>query len=164
MGKFRRETLERDFNELKEGLPDIPLTERAWAAGLWDGEGSTSLQKSKEGVPRFPRMSVSQKYYPDAIDRFHEATAQLGTLTSRVRPDMTKYGVVYQWRCLVSARIRVIMEVILWPYLSPVKQHQYLHCIITQRQVEGGITDGTAGSTLIPADYESLAGERGLVL
>ena len=100
--------------------------ELAWAAGFWDGEGSCSLVRSR-GVPRWARLYISQKYYEQPIQRFHNAVGQQGRLTQRIRPNTTNIGTVYAWTAVKQSTVIEVMK-LLWPYLCDAKKEQYLKC------------------------------------
>lgn len=102
-----------------------PEAELAWAAGLWDGEGCTGLMRCRPNALPNIRLSTSQKYRPDCIDRFYEAIGRRGTLSQRTRPDATLVGISYQWRTHKRSLVYETM-MLLWPYLSLPKQEQFL--------------------------------------
>lgn len=154
-------TVQQEVDDTLATIFWAPDTERAWAAGVWDGEGHCGLAKGNTSTPRFIRLSTSQKYYPEVIDRFDLATSELGTLTQRTRPDNTIQGVCYQWRVQSRAKVIVVMEHLLWPYLSLPKKRQYLLAITTAEAFANG---ETARIETFYEDYEGMAKARGLVL
>lgn len=98
-------------------LPFPPEVNRAWAAGLWDGEGCTSL-KSKT----FIRMSLSQAHTgPEILDRLEQI---LGV--GKVIPRLDRPG-VWLWRCQDKYGCYRALQ-IMWPYLSSPKQVQAIRC------------------------------------
>ena len=56
-------------------VSDIDL---AWCAGLFDGEGSTSVLKAQRDKYSYIRMSISQKY-PEVLEKFQKIIG-LGTI------------------------------------------------------------------------------------
>jgi len=96
----------------------------AWAAGVFDGEGSASTY-----VPRFRRspirqIAVSQKgatSTPDLLVRFQAAVGGLGHIHGPYR------GQLYYWNSKRHAVVDAVMA-LLWPYLSPPKRDQLSRC------------------------------------
>jgi len=92
---------------LREGL--------AWAAGLFDGEGSTSI--ARRGV----RLAVKQ-HEPTVLLKFQDAVG-LGTVYG-------PYAIkgregFFEWSFVVT-RFEHVQAVVamLWPWLGPVKRYQ----------------------------------------
>lgn len=106
-------------------------TELAWAAGIWDGEGCTSLMRSRPNAKPTIRMSVSQKYSAHVIQRFYEAVGRRGKLTTRTR-NKGPEGTIYIWRTNSQQVIEQVIE-LLWPYLSQPKRDQYIRCLNAAR-------------------------------
>ena len=90
-------------------------TELAWAAGLFDGEGCTSLYSKRRSI----QVSISQKYDRFVLDRFKAAVGG---------------GYIY-WPESQSGYYRIsgvpalLVLQQLWPYLSPPKKEQALRKI-----------------------------------
>lgn len=109
---------------LPDGVPQ-PLNPEllAWAAGFFDGEGST-FAKNEKRRPDYWQLQISvpqsgEGRTPEVLERFR--TAALGT--GRIDPP-NEEG-VYAWR----ARGRVDAELalaLMWPYLGTVKRSQAL--------------------------------------
>src|SRR5258706_124056 len=97
----------------------------AWAAGIFDGEGSTSTYLTKpNNIPR-RQMAVSQGgvpgQKPSVLLRFKEIV-RVGSVTGpRIVPSPWSRLPQYRWqangRHVCSAAIKVI-----WPWLGPVKR------------------------------------------
>ena len=105
---------------------DLPMpseTDRAWAAGFWDGEGSTSLKRAQRpNGPRQRRMYVSQKDTgPELLDRFLSIVG-VGIVKER----STRPG-VWAWTAQDNASTSRALAV-MWPYLSSPKQTQARNC------------------------------------
>lgn len=86
----------------------------AWAGGLFDGEGTTSILKAQRDRYSYLRMSVSQKDR-EVLDKFR---AIIG------------YGKVYEhsrgmhsWDCYRQDQVYQVLEM-LWPYISSQKRKQ----------------------------------------
>lgn len=89
----------------------------AWCAGLFDGEGSTSVLKAQRDKYGYVRMNVPQKIR-EVLDKFHS---------------IVKVGKIYKIKCrdMHSLDIYKREDVVdclnmLWPYLSEVKKLQAL--------------------------------------
>lgn len=107
----------RDYSD----MPMPSETDRAWAAGFWDGEGSTSpygRARDSDGLKPGIRMYVSQKDTgPELLSRF---LAIVGV--GEVKERNTRPG-VWTWTCQNSAGCNRAIEV-MWPYLGSPKQLQ----------------------------------------
>src|SRR5512142_973376 len=97
----------------------------AWAAGLYDGEGCSTLlrHRTHEGY-LMPELSVTQSSPagpPEVLERFHEIVAAGGISGPYEQRSATM--LVYRWKAAASAdAIRVIQQ--LWPFLGAVKRQQ----------------------------------------
>lgn len=94
-------------------------TERAWAAGLFDGEGSTCVggRSRPDGHRPSLRMTLSQKNTgPELLERFRQAVEH-----GRVSERSDRPG-VWVWVCIGEPCKEVLN--ILWPYLSSPKKEQ----------------------------------------
>jgi len=95
-------------------------TDIAWAAGFFDGEGCTSVLKSKRDKYSYIRMGVSQKVH-ECLDKFH-SIVQLGNIyTSNTRD-------IRSWNCYKQDDVEQTLN-LLWPYLSEVKKQQAICAI-----------------------------------
>ena len=112
---------------LPSGIPE-PLNREllAWAAGFFDGEGST-VAKSQKSRPDYWQVQVSvpqsgNGVVPEVLQRFRAAALETG------RIDPPNDESVYAWR----ARGRIDAETtlaLMWPYLGEVKRAQALAAI-----------------------------------
>ena len=89
--------------------------ELAWAAGFFDGEGSTSLLKAQRDKYSYIRMSVSQKN-PDCLHRFKNAVGKGKIYKSNTRD-------VHSWDCYKHDEVLEVLNK-LWPFLSEQKKEQ----------------------------------------
>jgi len=98
-------------------------TELAWAAGFFDGEGSTWLHKSslnKDGTRSTSvRINVGQKDLRP-LTRFHSAVGGLGYI-------YRKGSGMWQYQVARKADVHQVIWA-LWPYLSEPKQEQISKC------------------------------------
>lgn len=90
----------------------------AWCAGLFDGEGTTSVLKAQRDRYAYVRMSVSQKQ-PEVLERFL-AIIKLGKIYKSKTREIFSLD-IYKQEDVVS-----VLN-ILWPYLSEVKKQQALN-------------------------------------
>lgn len=100
----------------------------AWCAGLFDGEGSTSLLKTQRDRYTYVRMSVSQKY-PEVLEKFQK-TMGVGKIYKSNKREIYSYDVYKQ---------QDVEEVLnkLWPYLSEIKKKQALEAFRRQEETCG---------------------------
>jgi len=103
-------------------------TEIAWAAGLFDGEGSVWVTKDTRCRPewRGVAMEIAQSSrgdIPETLERFH-AIVGVGRI-SGPRLLGNPWSKLPQYRWQVSGRHKVSSVVrVLWPWLSAVKRSQ----------------------------------------
>lgn len=93
--------------------------ELAWAAGFYDGEGSTSYGTHKGGSRPYiiPSASVSQKN-ATTLERFQRAVGGRGRIYERRnRPGM------FQWETSRWVEARDVVN-LLWPWLCEPKRQQ----------------------------------------
>ena len=98
----------------------VDTTELAWAAGVYDGEGSASTYLPRARKSRVRQMAVYQRgdqMPPPLLFRFRQAIGDIGLIHGPAR------GSLYQWH---SKRHVVVDEAstLLWPWLSAVKREQ----------------------------------------
>jgi len=103
-------------------------TEKAWAAGFFDGEGSTTFQLRCQ-LPRGKgqlKISVTQagEFARELLIRFQSAVGNLGHIcfVTDNRPNHQK---CQRWYTGDRSDVCLIMQY-LWPYLGPVKRRQFL--------------------------------------
>jgi hypothetical protein len=111
---------------LTRGAPSLEL-ERAWAAGLFDGEGSVFLMKD----PRWPdwrgvAMELAQATIgdvPESLSRFHSIVAVGRISGPRTLRNPWSRLPQYRWRVSGRRNVGAVIRA-LWPWLSPVKREQ----------------------------------------
>ena len=89
----------------------------AWAAGLFDGEGSTSVLKAQRDRYAYVRMNVPQKLR-EVLDKFL-AIVNVGKIYKHKARDMHSLDIYKQDDVIDTLNL-------LWPYLSEVKKQQAL--------------------------------------
>jgi hypothetical protein len=105
---------------MREGPPDPELF--AWAAGLYDAEGSCSAYLPKKRRTYRRQMAVSQGGEPgkppEVLLRFRSALQGMGTITGPYR------GYLYYWKTSRKDELDAIVA-LLWPYLGTAKRLQF---------------------------------------
>ena len=101
--------------------------ELAWAAGFFDGEGSTGagLDRPSGSVRIFasvPQASASAEGAPVVLRRFHRAVGSLGRVGSP-HLDRRSGTHLYQWRTDNFEEVQAVVA-LLWSHLGPVKRAQ----------------------------------------
>lgn len=95
----------------------------AWAAGLFDGEGSTSLLKTQRDKYQYPRMCITQKH-TEVLEKFQSIVGVGKIYKSKTRN-------IYSLDIYKKEDVIECLN-IMWPYLSEIKKNQAL------RVFEGG--------------------------
>ena len=94
--------------------------ELAWAAGIYDGEGSASTYLPKGRKTRARQMAVYQSgdaMPPPLLFRFRAAVGDIGLIHGPAR------GSLYQWHSKRHAVVDTVSE-LLWPWMGDVKRAQ----------------------------------------
>ncbi len=100
----------------------IDRTDRAWAAGFFDGEGHTGTQTGKS----YPFIAVGQKY-PELLEKLQEVW-QCGRITQDSR----------MYRISVNGFERVQFVIaLMWPWLGGVKRDQATKVLVKARKLPG---------------------------
>lgn len=87
----------------------------AWAAGLFDGEGSTSVLKAQRDKYAYVRMNVPQKYR-EVLDKFL-SIVNVGKIYTHKKRDMHSLDIYKKEDVIHTLNV-------LWPYLSEIKKKQ----------------------------------------
>lgn len=112
------------------GLATAPLHpardgELAWAAGLFDGDGSTALLKHRTHPGySFAELSITQASaggVPEVLTRFRDAVAA-GRCYGPYGGSAT-HQPVYRWKAMSVAEVELVLAAI-WPWLSAPKLSQ----------------------------------------
>jgi hypothetical protein len=90
-------------------------TDIAWAAGLFDGEGSTSVLKAQRDKYSYIRMSIAQKH-PEVLEKFLSIVGVGKIYKANTRN-------IYSWDCYKQIDVPSVLNM-LWPYLSIIKKEQ----------------------------------------
>lgn len=101
----------------------------AWAAGFFDGEGSTTLQNANSTRPRdylTPQLTISQHGSPECLVRFQAAVGGLGKLRGPdTYPQQGYTGQRWTWAARRHDNAQAVLAC-LWPWLSGPKREQAL--------------------------------------
>ena len=107
-------------------------TDKAYIAGLFDGEGSIDFTKRKEkkrsGTYNCRRVSMEVTMTDQSVIRWMHEVLGVGTVVKKprkgLRKDGTKYLTQWRWRCTFRDAYYVCR--VLWPYahtkLSKIQQ------------------------------------------
>jgi hypothetical protein len=98
-----------------------PDTERAWAAGFFDGEGWIGSNHAKGYT--YVKMAVVQTGSRITLDRFNAAIGGVGQIYERSKNTPSNWA--DGWTLQVNAIERVVFAVnMIWPWLSQPKRDQ----------------------------------------
>ena len=100
----------------------IPDTDKAYIAGLFDGEGSVEFTKRKEkktnGTYSCRRISMEISMTDQSVLMWLHEVLGVGTLTNKPRKGLrkngTKYLMQYRWRCTFRDAYYVCL--LIWPF------------------------------------------------
>jgi len=98
--------------------------ELAWAAGFFDGEGCVrTARNARSGFGyRFVRATIGQRDRA-VLDRF-QAAVGFGKVTGPFVTQTRNGAPMYRWETAARDRVHLLCWS-LWPWLSPVKRHQF---------------------------------------
>lgn len=99
---------------------NLNLSELAWAAGFFDGEGTTTTQHSKRRLSG-ARLSVSQ-VHREPLDRFRAALCGLGRVHGPYKREGNRRP-QYIWRAVTFEHVQASL-CMLWPFLCSIKRKQ----------------------------------------
>lgn len=104
----------------------IGTEELAWAAGLFDGEGSTSLERHQTHEGYFViESSVTQSSntgVPEVLSRFQGALGGVGKIYGPYEQDGAR-ELVYRWKAYGLQRVELLVSQLL-PWLGAIKRAQ----------------------------------------
>src|SRR3990167_3310240 len=103
--------------------------ELAWAAGFFDGEGTTGAyscpSRTTDGCSI--RMAVSQ-VKKEPLERFHHAILGIGTIWCRAERSKTNQKPEFIWRVQTWKDCQAVIG-LLWTFLSEVKREQIMKAL-----------------------------------
>lgn len=123
----------KHYNRWYQGAPmednkifqgPINREELAWAAGLWDGEGSASksppyILKATGQTIYYPKLQMGQVDKRN-LERFQKAVGGLGHICGPVK---TPTNIRYDWRVGSFEDFQAVTA-LLWNWLGPAKRDQ----------------------------------------
>lgn len=102
----------------------INTHELAWAAGFFDGEGSTSASHNRPGGPGHLSVAVGQTNR-ETLERFQRAVGGLGKIYGPRRPSKASFGKVQRWDWkTTNFQAGQAVIAMLWRFLSEPKREQ----------------------------------------
>lgn len=131
-------------------------TERAWAAGFFDGEGCTSYVRTSRDE-RVISMSIGQasgdEYCPEVLCRFYEVVGY-GTVNGPYIRENRKPK--YVWTATGKEKVTAIYTT-LEPYLSSVKKKQFQRAMRMFDEHVGRLSDGMCRKKIHRMEGDNIA-------
>ena len=127
----------------------VHRSEIAWAAGFFDGEGST-IARSFKTRPGYRQLAMSVPQagdgsVPRVLMRFKHAMGGMGTISG------PNGDGIYAWRVLGRDQVHAALRA-LWPFLGDVKRDQAATAIIlVDAQYGRGMYDRRSARSVAPA-------------
>jgi len=123
----------------------IPDTEKAYIAGLFDGEGSIDFTKRKEkkksGTYNCRKISMEITMTDQSVIRWVNEVLGCGTFSKKpkkgLRKDGTKYLMQYRWRCTFRDAYYVCCLIWPWAHTKLPKIQQVIEHYAKQRLEHG---------------------------
>ena len=127
----------------------ISDTEKAYIAGLFDGEGSIDFTKRKEkkksGTYDCMRISMEISMTDRSVLLWLHEVLGCGTLTNKPRKgkrvDGTKYLMQYRWRCTFRDAYYVCLLIWPWAHTKLPKIQQIIEHYTTERLKKDNVVD-----------------------
>ena len=127
----------------------ISDTEKAYIAGLFDGEGSIDFTKRKEkkksGTYDCMRISMEISMTDRSVLLWLHEVLGCGTLTNKPRKgkrvDGTKYLMQYRWRCTFRDAYYVCLLIWPWSHTKLPKIQQIIEHYTTERLKKDNVVD-----------------------
>ncbi len=127
----------------------ISETDKAYIAGLFDGEGSIDFTKRKEkkksGTYDCMRISMEISMTDRSVLLWLHEVLGCGTLTNKPRKgkrvDGTKYLMQYRWRCTFRDAYYVCLLIWPWSHTKLPKIQQIIEHYTTERLKKDNVVD-----------------------
>ena len=133
----------------------IPETDRAYIAGLFDGEGSIYFarrrEKKKKHKGKGYRYSMSQRISmeitmtDESVVRWVHEVLGVGTVVDKPRKgrrkDGTKYLMQYKWRCTFRDAYYVCVLIWPWSHTKMSKIQQIIDYYADKKIMNGKVVD-----------------------
>ena len=109
---------------------EVNTHELAWAAGFFDGEGSTLIRRQS----RTPQIAVQvAQTDPRVLERFKTAVGSLGNITGPYRSKNARHKEKWSFSAASFEQAQAILAM-LWKFLGPVKREQALAVLREYRE------------------------------
>lgn len=102
--------------------------ELAWAAGFFDGEGTSHCRLPTSKTHRQLVVQLEQYYDNEAVEKLWEAFGLLGTVYYRPRNNKPRYI----WEVTGFEKVQFVMAA-MWPWLCSPKKEQYISALETYK-------------------------------
>jgi hypothetical protein len=123
--ELKKKVRNKITGEWEEILTKLDTHELAWAAGFFDGEGTSSVSiKDHLGINPVLRITISQKN-KDNLKRFKKAILNQGLIGLR---NNTAWGSVWVYQSQTFRETQAIIA-LLWKYLGQEKKDQYIKAV-----------------------------------
>lgn len=99
-------------------------TERAWAAGFFDGEGWVGVSRDKRPGRRLGLQLSIEQVDPRPLERFKNAVGWSGQVSRRSTKRAPARQIIHRIHMGERATLSTISA--LWPYLSGPKREQFI--------------------------------------
>lgn len=114
----------------------IDRVELAWAAGFFDGEGSTYVH----GKKKHPKISITQAPDPDSrppavLHRFYRAVGEIGSVEG---PYREKTGELKWFYTAHGAEMVQAVVALIWEWLGTIKRRQATTALRAHREIHHG--------------------------
>ena len=127
----------------------ISDTDKAYIAGLFDGEGSIDFTKRKEkkkyGTYDCRRISMEISMTDSSVIRWVNEVLGCGTFSKKPRKgkrkDGTKYLMQYRWRCTFRDAYYVCCLIWPWSHTKLDKVQQIIEHYTTKKLKENNVVD-----------------------
>jgi hypothetical protein len=113
----------------------------AWAAGFFDGEGGTYLQKNGTQVALVVGQAGEIDAPPGVLVKLKEALGGLGQVYGPYRLADPRRRPKWSWQLHTFERCQAVIAMI-WPWLSDVKKKQAVRVLRIVRGRNGGPGSG----------------------
>lgn len=104
--------------------------ELAWAAGFWDGEGNSTINKrTSNGQPQV-QLQLAQSGDSALLQRFQDAVGGLGSISGPYSKGVSKvtgkpFQPMYVWRTSKLEDRQQVMAC-MWQWLGDIKRQQFV--------------------------------------
>lgn len=108
--------------------------ELAWAAGFFDGEGSTSfVKKGRKSLRRCVNLGIMQTGSPETLERFQVAVGGIGRINGPYHHRNPVWAPFWKFASQRFEHVQAIIAM-LWPFLSAAKKEQAARVLIQSSQ------------------------------